>query len=88
MIGLSNVTKLYGRVIGVNDLCVDLPAGPYGLIGPNGSGKTTLINLLTGQLKPTLGNVRVFGVDPSRDRSVLRRIGGRCSSTSIRNRRP
>ncbi|MEM9368836.1 MAG: ABC transporter ATP-binding protein [Planctomycetota bacterium] len=75
MIELSGVTKLYGRVIGVNDLCITLPTAGYGLIGPNGSGKTTLISLLIGHLRPTLGQVQVFGVDPGRDRSVLRRIG-------------
>ncbi len=75
MIELTGVTKLYGDVIGVNDLTLNLEPKAYGLIGPNGSGKTTLINLLIGQLRPTLGQVRVFGVTPSRDRSVLRRIG-------------
>ena len=75
MIELSGVTKLYGRVIGVNDLCITLPTAGYGVIGPNGSGKTTLINLLIGHLRPTLGQIRVFGVDPGRDRSVLRRVG-------------
>jgi ABC-2 type transport system ATP-binding protein len=75
MIELSGVTKLYGDVIGVNDLTLALESKAYGLIGPNGSGKTTLINLLIGQLRPTLGQVRVFDAIPSRDRSVLRRIG-------------
>ncbi len=82
MIELTGVTKLYGDVIGVNDLTLNLEPRAYGLIGPNGSGKTTLINLLIGQLRPTLGHVRVFGVTPSRDRSVLRRIG-LCPATDV-----
>lgn len=82
MIELANVSKLYGLVIGVNDLCATLPAGPYGLIGPNGSGKTTLINLLTGQLRPTVGQVRVFGCNPAKDRRLLRRIG-LCPATDV-----
>jgi len=82
MIALQNVTKLYGSVIGVNDLTFVLEAGAHGLIGPNGSGKTTFINLLTGQLRPTLGKVQVLGVDPWRRRDVLRRIG-LCPATDV-----
>ena len=75
MVEFENVTKLYGTVIGVNDLSFTLKQGAYGLLGPNGSGKTTLINLLMGQLKPTIGMVRVLGANPWRDDSILGRIG-------------
>jgi ABC-2 type transport system ATP-binding protein len=75
MIELNQLTKMYGNVVGVNDLNVDLDSRAYGLIGPNGSGKTTLINLLIGHFRPTLGSVRVFGKTPTRDRSILRNIG-------------
>ena len=64
MIELQNVTKLYGKVIGVNDITLTLDPGAYGLLGPNGSGKSTLLNLITGQLRPTLGAVRVLGESP------------------------
>lgn len=75
MIELTNVTKLYGPVIGVNDINLTLEPGAHGLLGPNGSGKTTFLNLLMGQLIPTIGRVRVFDSNPRRDTSVLRRIG-------------
>jgi ABC-2 type transport system ATP-binding protein len=75
MIELDSVTKLYGPVIGVNDVSLELPSGAHGLLGPNGSGKSTLLNLLTGQLFPSLGRLRVFGCDPWRQKHVLRRIG-------------
>jgi ABC-2 type transport system ATP-binding protein len=75
MIELQHVTKMYGTVVGVNDLTFTIPAGAYGLMGPNGSGKTTLIQLLIGQLRPTLGRVRVFDSVPSKNRRILRRIG-------------
>ena len=74
IIQLQRVSKLYGNVIGVNDITIKLPVGAYGLVGPNGSGKTTFINLITGQLRPTLGSVKVFDVDPWVRRAVLRRI--------------
>jgi ABC-2 type transport system ATP-binding protein len=75
MIKFEAVTKFYKTVIGVNEINLSLKPGAYGLLGPNGSGKTTLINLLIGQLKPTLGIVRLFDCDPWSNDSVLRRIG-------------
>jgi ABC-2 type transport system ATP-binding protein len=75
MIDFQNVTRLYGTVIGVNDICLSLPRGGYGLVGPNGSGKTTLLNLLLGQLRTSLGDVRVFGQDPFKNRQLGRLVG-------------
>ena len=46
MIELISATKLYGSVIGVNDITLNLAPGAYGLLGPNGSGKTTLAEAL------------------------------------------
>ena len=75
MISLEHVTKLYGTVIGVNDLTVDLGAGAHGLLGPNGAGKTTLLGLVTGQLRRTIGRVTIFGERPFGNPRVLARIG-------------
>lgn len=75
MIELQNVTKLYGKVIGVNDFTLNLGPGAYGLLGPNGSGKSTLLNLITGQLRPTLGTVRVMGESPRNNAQLFRRLG-------------
>jgi ABC-2 type transport system ATP-binding protein len=75
MIELQNVTKLYGKVIGVNDLTLTLEAGAYGLLGPNGSGKSTLLNLITGQLCPTLGVVNVMGRSPRNNPYLFKHLG-------------
>lgn len=75
MIELSNVTKLYGKVIGVNDFTLSLGPGAHGLLGPNGSGKSTLLNLITGQLRPTIGTVRVLGESPHNNAQLYRRLG-------------
>jgi len=72
---LDTVTKLYGTVIGVNDVSLRLSPGAHGLLGPNGSGKTTFLNLITGQLKPTIGSIRTFAGNPWNNASMLRRIG-------------
>ena len=55
------VSKWYGPVIAVNDVTLQLRPGITGLVGPNGAGKSTLIKLLTGQLRPSLGHVRIRG---------------------------
>ena len=72
---LTNVSRLYGTVIGVNDITLSLPVGAYGLLGPNGAGKSTLLNLITGQLRPTLGRVQVLGTSPRNNPALLARIG-------------
>ncbi len=58
----AKVSKWYGDVIGVNDLTMELQPGITGLVGPNGAGKTTTIRLLTGQLRPSIGEVRIRGL--------------------------
>ena len=75
MIHIAHLTKLYGSVIGVNDVTVDLDVGAHGLLGPNGAGKTTFLGLITGQLRPTMGRVEVFGEPPFANPRVLRRVG-------------
>jgi len=70
-----SLTKLYGVVIGVNDMTLDLEPGVIGLLGPNGAGKSTLIKLITGQLVPTEGTLQVFGEAPWNNPRVLRRLG-------------
>jgi ABC-2 type transport system ATP-binding protein len=82
LIHLQHASRLYGNVIGVNDLNVELPPGAYGLVGPNGAGKSTLIGLITGAFRPTLGKVSLFRVDPYRNPSVLQHVG-LCPATDI-----
>jgi len=86
MLSLTHVTKVFGSVIGVNDVTVELGAGAHGLLGPNGAGKTTLLGLITGQLRPTMGQVLVFGERPFDNPRVLRRIGF-CPAADLLERR-
>jgi ABC-2 type transport system ATP-binding protein len=75
LIEFDSVTKLYGKVLGVNDISLTLPQGAYGLLGPNGAGKSTLLNLLTGQLLPTRGRVRVLAQNPRNNPMLMKQIG-------------
>jgi ABC-2 type transport system ATP-binding protein len=57
----DHLSKWYGQVIGLNDVTLTVPSGVTGLLGPNGAGKSTFLKLVTGQLKPSKGQVLVLG---------------------------
>ena len=64
MISLSGVTKCYGAATAVQDLSFTVNSGEtLGLLGQNGAGKTTTLNIITGYLAPTSGDVRVGDYD-------------------------
>ncbi|HIY23821.1 MAG TPA: ABC transporter ATP-binding protein [Candidatus Brachybacterium merdigallinarum] len=67
-----NLTKRFGDVAAVEDVTLDLTENRvHGLLGRNGAGKTTLMKLLTAQLFPTAGQMRVLGEDPRENVPVL-----------------
>jgi len=62
VIEVSHLSKSYGSRPAVQDLSFTVPDGQiYGLLGPNGAGKSTIMNILTGYLAPTEGEVKVAG---------------------------
>jgi ABC-2 type transport system ATP-binding protein len=61
VISADHLSEWYGQVIGLNDVSVSVPPGVTGLLGPNGAGKSTFMKLITGQLKPSKGAIRVLG---------------------------
>ena len=71
----EHVSKWYGQVIGLNDVTLAVPAGITGLLGPNGAGKSTLLKLITGQLRPSKGSIRVLDEPIWRNPAIYFRIG-------------
>ena len=63
MLELRHIRKDYGDKRALNDVSLTLTEGIYGLLGPNGAGKSTLMNLITGNLRPTAGEVLWNGRD-------------------------
>ena len=59
ILSVEKLSKLYGSVMGCEDVSFDLHAGEVlGIVGESGSGKTTLLRCVSGRLAPTSGNVR------------------------------
>ncbi|MFI0484313.1 ABC transporter ATP-binding protein [Actinomadura sp. 9N215] len=72
---MIDVGKRYRRNWALQDCTLSIPKGRVvGLVGPNGAGKTTLLDLAVGMLRPTAGQVRVFGHAP-RSPHVRARLG-------------
>ncbi|WP_314975526.1 ABC transporter ATP-binding protein [Actinomyces bouchesdurhonensis] len=75
-LAIRGLVKIYGNLIAVADLTLDIPTGSFfGIVGPNGAGKTTTLTMATGLLTPDRGTSYVHGVDvwaqPQRARSLL-----------------
>ncbi len=73
----DGLIKRFGRETALDGLDLTVPEGAvYVLVGPNGAGKTTTLRLLLDVISPTAGNVRVLGLDPTREGPAVRaRVG-------------
>lgn len=77
MIKTQNLIKKYNEFKAVNNLNLEVKEGEiYGFLGPNGAGKTTTILMLLGILKPTQGEVYLFGQNITKDfLSIKKKMG-------------
>lgn len=77
MIEISHLAKKYGGHYAVKDLSVTIEDGQiYGFLGPNGAGKSTTMNIITGYLAPTAGEVKIDGFDIMKEpEEAKKRIG-------------
>ncbi len=76
-IKVSSVTKRYGNTVALKDLSFEVASGEvFGILGPNGAGKTTVIEILEGYRHADSGEVRVLGLDPTRQARILKQKMG------------
>ena len=77
MIEVKNVTKKYANITAVNDINFSVKDGEIvGFLGPNGAGKTTTMNMITGFIEPTEGQIIVNGYDISKkSKKAKKQIG-------------
>jgi ABC-2 type transport system ATP-binding protein len=75
VIETSKLSKWYGNVLGLSDVTLEIEPGIVGLLGPNGAGKSTFLKLITGQIRPSIGTVRILGQKVQNNPSLFHRIG-------------
>lgn len=77
MIEVNHLTKKYGGHLALNDLSFTVEDGKiYGLLGPNGAGKSTCMNIMTGYIAASEGEVKINGLDIVKDaEEVKKHIG-------------
>jgi ABC-2 type transport system ATP-binding protein len=74
---VENLVKIYPRVRAVDGISFTIPEREiFGLLGPNGAGKTTTIRILLTLIRPTSGNVSVFGVNALAYPDKVREMAG------------
>lgn len=77
IIEIKNLSKNFKNLRAVENLNINVFKGDvFGFLGPNGAGKSTTIRMLLTLIKPTKGNIKIFGKDLHKERlSILRNIG-------------
>jgi ABC-2 type transport system ATP-binding protein len=75
VIQARELSRWYGIVMGLNNVSFTIHKGMTGLVGPNGAGKSTLIQIITGQIQPSSGQLTVYGQAPWNNPPLLSRIG-------------
>jgi sodium transport system ATP-binding protein len=77
MIKVANLHKSFGKVKAVRGISFEVRDGEItGLLGPNGAGKTTTLRMLYSLLPPDQGEIRIDGLDPTRDAMAIKRTLG------------
>lgn len=84
VIEVQSLSKRFGSLVAVNDLSFSVPQGIcFGLLGPNGAGKTTTIEMLEGIVKPSAGQIQLFGEPASK--KLYKRVGIQFQNTALQD---
>ena len=76
-IEIKNLTKVYGKNRGIQDINISVKEGEiYGFIGPNGAGKSTTIKTLLNFIYPTSGEALIFGMDSVKESEKIKEYIG------------
>jgi ABC-2 type transport system ATP-binding protein len=74
VIDVRGLVKAFGHVRALDGLDLSVAPGEvHGFLGPNGAGKSTTLRIVLGLMRPTAGDVRLFGTDPWREAPELHR---------------
>ena len=77
MIEINHLVKKYGSHVAVDDLSLTVEPGKiYGFLGPNGAGKSTTMNIITGYLAATSGEVKINGFDVLKQPEEAKKCAG------------
>lgn len=77
MLEVKSLTKLYGKTVGAENISFEIAKGEtVGFIGPNGAGKSTTMNMITGCLSPSNGEIKVDDINSADDPVNVKRLIG------------
>jgi ABC-2 type transport system ATP-binding protein len=83
-VAVTDLYKNYGDVEAVRGISFGIAEGEcFGLLGPNGAGKTTTIEIMEGLLHPTSGDVKILGLDWTREPDAIRQRLGVCLQQTV-----
>ncbi len=75
MIELSELTKYYGKTLGIENVCLKVEKGEiFGFLGPNGAGNTTTIRLMLDLIRPTSGKALIMGYDCNKEPDKVKEV--------------
>lgn len=84
VINCLNVSKQFGYFFALKKISFSIKENTiFGIAGANGAGKTTLIKILSGLLKPTIGNILIYGMNYEENSSIIRQNIGITSDESF-----